>query len=181
MVCLIAGIQPRGNQVRILDSRAAVYVQLLLISIADFLWEGEPWRYCVSQNTCLKLLPLPTRNGDMERWFYLCTILSNLSSAAVIQACPIYPVNVYWSIMTSLRKKPFFILQRSFFMYYSTTSANYHIITRNNVCRYLSQNTRIPDHIYGIATEAFQKKSHHPYYSISKITPQDRCQSLSWM
>lgn len=60
--------------------------------------------------------------------------------------------------MTSLRKKPFFILQRSFFMYYSTTSANYHIITRNNVCRYLSQNTRIPDHIYGIATEAFQKK-----------------------
>ena len=37
MVCLIPGIQPRGNQVRILDSRAAVYVQLLLISIADFL------------------------------------------------------------------------------------------------------------------------------------------------
>ena len=44
-------------------------------------------------------------------------------------------------------------------MYYSTTSANYHIITRSNASRYLSQNTRIPDHIYGIATEAFQKKS----------------------
>lgn len=41
-------------------------------------------------------------------------------------------------------------------MYYSTISSNQRAITRNSACRYLSQNTRIPDHIYGIATEALQ-------------------------
>ena len=32
----MSDLQPRGNQVRILDSRAAVYVQLGLISIAYY-------------------------------------------------------------------------------------------------------------------------------------------------
>ena len=44
-------------------------------------------------------------------------------------------------------------------MYYSTVSSNYRVITRTNANRYLSKNTRIPDHVYGIATEAFQGKT----------------------
>ena len=43
-------------------------------------------------------------------------------------------------------------------MYYSKVSSNYRVITRTNANLYLSKNTRIPDHVYGIATEAFQGK-----------------------
>lgn len=61
-------LQLRGNQVRILNSRAAVSVLLHLISIVVIHEKGDSVLLRKSEYL-LKALPCTTRNRKMERWF----------------------------------------------------------------------------------------------------------------
>lgn len=61
-------LQLRGNQVRVLNSRAAVSVLLHLISIVVIHEKGDSVLLRKSEYL-LKALPCTTRNRKMERWF----------------------------------------------------------------------------------------------------------------
>ena len=62
--------QLRGNQVRILNSRAAVYVQFCLISIAGNCEKGGRTLLRESEYLLKAAAIITTRNGKMERWSF---------------------------------------------------------------------------------------------------------------
>ncbi|MDD6326347.1 MAG: leucine-rich repeat domain-containing protein [Lachnospiraceae bacterium] len=114
----------------------------------------------MSQNTCLELLPLPTRNGNMERWFYFCTILSYFLLQWVIQAQHFSASLLYYFILRLQRIGLFTFAKECFFMYSNDIySQEERVVTRKNAHLYLASDTQIPAHVRRIAKEAFQRRS----------------------
>lgn len=116
-------------------------------------------RYCVSQNTCLELLPSTTRNrrsGDsfiFVPFFWQVQWLDFLSFYFPAAVCCMIAFTILHCRKMTIQYKGVFFMSN-----YSTSFQGNKVITRRTAFQYAQVNTRIPFYVESIAAEAFQKR-----------------------
>ena len=142
---------------RILNSRAAVYVQSYLRSIAILSEKGDPTLLRESEYLLRAMPSSPTRNRKMEVVLF-CVPFSCHGATFLIFFLLRYTY-IFIFVDYSFCEKDHLTSQKEFFMYGQTSFSNTRIITRQTAHRYATVNTKIPSNVTGIASEAFQKKN----------------------